>query len=412
MRAVEASDFGRFVQAFRHAHSPRLNQQDLANWMGVSQPRVSQIEGAQSAITSDVILDWCQVLRVPPHIASVFLGATVSSEFDALTADQATSLLDLRLASSRSPVDLAGAADLALVRSMTATFRSLDNRHGGGHPSIRLAASAFLDTNARPLVLHARATAAIKNQLRRAVAELLHLVGWIEYDTGHPAMGRALLLEAVELCEEAGDPALTAEIMGGVSHHAAFLRDQRGARDMALAAKQSAKASGVVAIQAEAAVLEAHGYALAGNRMASVRSLKAAEALFAAIDPADTPTWMGYFDEAYLAAKFGHVLLELRALPAAEKFARRSLRMSEGYERGKLFNTVLLASILAEQRNADEAAELGRAAIKMARDVNSVRATMYLADLARRLAPARGLPAVRALFRSMKRSGVPVPNRR
>jgi hypothetical protein len=71
--------------------------------------------------------------------------------------------------------------------------------------------------------------------------------------------------------------------------------------------------------------------------------------------------------------------------------------MIDGYDRGRLFNLALLASALADQRKINEACETGWVAMRIARDVHSVRTTAYLTDLSRRLNPFRTLSAVRIL---------------
>jgi hypothetical protein len=77
--------------------------------------------------------------------------------------------------------------------------------------------------------------------------------------------------------------------------------------------------------------------------------------------------------------------------------ARRSLDMIGGYDRGHLFNLALLASILADQRRIEEACETGLTAVRLASEMQSVRAVAYLVDLSHRLAPFRAEPAVQTL---------------
>jgi hypothetical protein len=80
--------------------------------------------------------------------------------------------------------------------------------------------------------------------------------------------------------------------------------------------------------------------------------------------------------------------------------------MTDGYDRVKLFNLVLLAAALADQRKVEEACEIGRQALCIAPDVRSVRTTADLADLARRLTPFHAEPAVQMLKEQMTTTGV------
>lgn len=119
---------------------------------------------------------------------------------------------------------------------------------------------------------------------------------------------------------------------------------------------------------------------------------------------------LGYFDGAYLSAKFAHVFRDLGRPKEAERFARRSLDMIEGYDRGKLFNMALLASTLADQRRIEEACTAGAQAVQMTETVRSVRTLAYLANLDRKLTPFRQHTAVKDLLRDLKQVGAHVPD--
>jgi tetratricopeptide (TPR) repeat protein len=217
------------------------------------------------------------------------------------------------------------------------------------------------------------------------------------YDVGDSASGRRHLRNAMHLCQDVGDAALAGEMLAGMSHQAAFLRSAALATDLARAAKDNAKRAGVPALVSESAVMEAHGLALMSDAQGCLAALRESEKAFAAAENGDRPEWLAYFDGAYLAAKFGHCFRDLGRLTEAERFARRSLDMIDGYDRGRLFNLALLASILADQGRVEEACETGLAAVRLASEVQSVRTVACLVDLSHRLAPFRAEPAVRML---------------
>jgi len=173
-----------------------------------------------------------------------------------------------------------------------------------------------------------------------------------------------------------------------------------------LCAKEHGKRAGVPALVAEAAVMEAHGLALVKDTKGCLAALHESERAFAAAADRDRPDWLRYFDRAYLAAKFGRCFRDLGRPVEAERFARRSLDMIDGYDRSRLFNLILLASILADQRKVDEACQVGSAALCIARNVRSVRTSTDLAELSRRLAPFRADPAVRTLTEQMRTAGL------
>ncbi|HET9253690.1 MAG TPA: hypothetical protein VFO16_00630 [Pseudonocardiaceae bacterium] len=191
--------------------------------------------------------------------------------------------------------------------------------------------------------------------------------------------------------------ALAGEMLAGMSHHAAFLRSPALACDLARAAKDKGKQVGIPALVSESAVMEAHALALERDVRGCLAALRESELAFGTAEKREIPEWLAYFDGAYLAAKFAHCFRELERPAEAEKFALRSLEMIDGYDRGRLFNLVLLASSLADQRKVEEACETGLAAVHIARNVQSARARAYLADLSRRLNPFRARPTVREL---------------
>lgn len=152
--------------------------------------------------------------------------------------------------------------------------------------------------------------------------------------------------------------------------------------------------------------MEAHGLALQGDKTGCLAALSRAEDAFNKSDAEERPAWLAYFDHAYLAAKFAHAFRDLGLPHEAEPFARRSLEMTDGYERGRLFNTALLATILADQRRLDESCSLGMEATNLATSVRSIRGTSYLQDLGDRLAPYQDFKMVGTLFENMVEIGV------
>jgi hypothetical protein len=290
---------------------------------------------------------------------------------------------------------LVGQPDVDLIRQVTATFRTLDNHYGGGHtcgPVVR-----FLDTEVTPLIRDGRYDPTTGAALFSAAAEMTQLAGWAAYDSGLHGMAQRYLIQALRLAVTAADQPLGAEILAAMSHQAAYMRAPTEAVDLARAAGRTAADAGVEAICAEAAVLEAHGHAVGGDEAACAAALDRAERTLDRADRRSDPQWIGYFDEAYLAAKFGHCFAALGRGNLASRFAARSLEMDDRYVRGRAFNLALLATAHAQAGEVEQAAAVGREAIRGAEGLQSARAVDYLARLAERLAPHAGLPAAPAL---------------
>jgi hypothetical protein len=257
---------------------------------------------------------------------------------------------------------LVGMPDVEAVREMTRGFQRIDNKFGGG--VARDAVVRYLDGEVAPLLRDGRYTSSVGRALSAATAELTKLAGWMAHDLNRHGLGQRYLIQSVRLARAAGDEALGAEILNGMSHQATYLGHGAAGVDLARAARHSAERAGVPALLAEAAVMEAHGHARGGHERQCTVALCEAERIFDRTNPADAPQWISYFDEAYLSAKFGHCFLELGRPEPGRKFALRSLDMDGTYVRGMLFNTVLLAALEAQAGEVEHACATGQRAAR------------------------------------------------
>jgi tetratricopeptide (TPR) repeat protein len=153
---------------------------------------------------------------------------------------------------------------------------------------------------------------------------------------------------------------------------------------------------------AETWAMEAHGHALRSDSRACATAMANAERALQRADGGDRPDWLAYLDAAYVAAKFGHAYRALGQPAQAVTYALRSLEMTDGYERGRLFNTTLLASAHADLGNVDAACELGELALELAGNVQSWRTRARLEELGRQLHHHRRMPTVGALIEQMQ----------
>jgi transcriptional regulator with XRE-family HTH domain len=303
-----------------------------------------------------------------------------------------TSSLDERPSGDGQQV--VGEPDIEMVRRITGVYRTLDNQFGGGH--VRESVVRFLDSEVAVL-LRGRYGLRTGRALLAAAAEATQLAGWTTYDVGMNGLAQRYMVQALRLAAAAGDRALGAEILAAMSHQAAYMRASTEAVDLARAAGRAAADAGVAAIQAESAVLEAQGHAVGRDSVACAAALDRAERALDRADRTSDPQWLGYFDEAYLAAKFGHCFTALGRGDLAERFAVKSLEMDgQRYARGRQFNLALLAAAHAQTGDPEQASVIGLQAVEAAEGLHSARARDYLRDLANRLSPHVGLPHVRA----------------
>lgn len=288
-----------------------------------------------------------------------------------------------------------GRADIAAIHEVTRSFGELDNRFGSGR--VRSSVVKYLDTAVTPLLKNGSYGEAAGRQLAAAAAELTRLAGWMAYDLEQHGLAQRYLIQALRLARGADDHALGSEILAGMAHQAVYMGQPAHALDLARAAQLSARRAGIATLLASGHVLEAHAHALLGDARACGSALHEAERAFDGRRPADEPRWLGYFDEAYLAAKFAHCHRDLGQGQRAVRQARRSLDMDGRYVRGRMFNLSLLAAGLLQCGELEEACAVAVAAMTLAGELQSARSRSYVADLRRRLEPYRNAAPVRVL---------------
>ncbi|MDV6012113.1 helix-turn-helix transcriptional regulator [Haloechinothrix sp. LS1_15] len=434
-QACRERHFGRLLKSWRELQDPPVKQSELATTLGVTQGQVSRIErNPQPPHNLSKLISWAKTLDIPESIlwfnfddsdstACAFtnapdrIGDDDTSEEDIRRRELfktigvgaallGTDTLQESIPAVGSNYNKVGMESVEVMREYARMFRRLDNRFGGGHSLKQLV--YYLRTEVQDKLTDTRASSTVSYELFSTAAELYHLAGWMSYDIGESQQGHRALTQALALSQQVGNQVYAAELLAGMSHQFSHFRDPDNAIDRALTAKNGAKINNVPALTAEAAVMAAHGYAQEGDRRNCIINLQEAEAAYARIRPDDTPDWLGYLDSAYLSAKFGHALKDLGEPAQAERFARQSLHMSDGYDRGRMFNTALLASVLADQGNIDEAVPAATEALQLASNVRSVRSKRYLSDVAQRLQPYKSSTHVQQLFKQMTTHQIPL----
>jgi hypothetical protein len=419
--ALATRHFGRVLLAYRLEQDPPLTQAGLGEILGVTQGQVSRVERAIEPLHDLTKLQrWAALLGIPERMlwfrvadhpqhafepaATPALGAIDSMGGDDMPRRHLLKLVGGTAAGigitgvhdegrrlGDSP--RLGWADVETIREMTTVYRRLDNRFCGGHA--RDLSEQYLNRHVLPAVRAGRYRSAVERTLFAATAELLQLAGWMAADIGENRSSRNLMGQALDLSRHAGNHALAAEVLAGMSHQAAFLGIGREAVRLAADAQREANRAGVKALVAEVSAMEAHGHALNLDVRAASSALAAAERQLNAASRADDPPWLAYFDEAYLAAKHAHCLHALGRGRQGIGYAERSLQMSGGYARARVFNLTLLATFHADAGNVDQAVAFGGEALDLASEINSIRTRVYLARLRRALQPYADTAAVK-----------------
>lgn len=282
-------------------------------------------------------------------------------------------------------------ADVADLEAAVGVLRALDYRQGGGfcRDAVRVVktASLLLHWGTVPDRLRAR--------LHTVLADVQNLLGWTEFDIGHPVAARRRFERALGFAAEAGNDSLVANIryrLGRVHlHHddvpAALAEFTRGRA----AAMRSASHRATAILAAN----EAWALARGGDEHAALDCLTAAEAAFTEASGSDP--WEAFFTETDLAAMRGTVLTEL-AGPYRDEAITELTAASSAYgtdmTRSRSLTLIMLAQNHAGRGDLDEATRVGTAALDLAGTVASVRPKDRLAPLERLLAGHRGDPVV------------------
>jgi tetratricopeptide (TPR) repeat protein len=286
-----------------------------------------------------------------------------------------------------------GASDITAISMAAGAFREMDNRLGGGRT--RGALMHYVTTEVVPLLAQAQFSPETGRRVAGQAAQLAQLAGWMAYDAGLHGHADRYLTVALSFARQAADYGLGAEILSAKAHQAIYLARPADAIDLARAAQVTARRAGSMTLLAECQVMEAHGHAARHDPHACARALSQAENAFGQASRDDDPAWLRYFDEAYLAALMARCFRDLGDPSRAETYARRSLDMDNTFVRGRAFNLSLLATVLAEQGDVEQACARGSDALDITVTLSSARSIRYLADLGRALRPAASSAVVR-----------------
>ena len=297
--------------------------------------------------------------------------------------------------SAEAPRRVAGArvgyADVTRLRAATGLFAELDNRFGGGHA--RHSLIQYLTDDVEPL-LRGRYADSAGQELFSAAAEATLLAAWMSYDSGRHGLAQRYFIQALGLAQAGADQLLPGTILDAMSHQATFLGCFQEAADLARAAQLGTRPTATATLTAHFQVMEAGALARAGDTRGCELALSSAVRAFERRDPGKDPPWIRYFDDAELAAEFGHCLRDLgKAVPAAE-YAAQSVGSSCG-TRSDFFATMVLADAHLRAGDAEQACDVALAALRLGDQLKSARCASYLAEFRAGLQRAGNLGAIR-----------------
>jgi hypothetical protein len=279
-----------------------------------------------------------------------------------------------------------GMGDVERFRVTAEAFGHLDDRFGGGHA--RQALIQYLSGDGDRL-LRGRFTEAVGKVLFPAVAEATLLAAWMSYDAApRSGLAQRYFIQALGLAHAGGDRLLGASILDAMSHQATFTGRFGEAASLARAARTGTTGIATPTLTAHFHAMEARALARLGDVRACDRALAEAAREFERRRPDDDPAWIRYFDEAELAAEFGHCLRDLGRASDAARYASRSVGTADGagFVRSDFFATMVLADAYLAAGDLEQGCATALRALRAGELIRSARCVSYLRDFGKRLA--------------------------
>ncbi|MFD5411150.1 tetratricopeptide repeat protein [Streptomyces nojiriensis] len=251
-------------------------------------------------------------------LGAAFTGAAVGLP---LVYDHEAVSAMLRAAEAGASV---GPAEVRTVRQLTETFRSADERLGGGHGLTTV--TAYLTDTVAPMLTARFPSAAVRSEAFGAAAQLACLVGWKHHDLGREGAAQRYYLLGYQLACEADPNGHAAWMMRALTHQALDLGHPGSCPELAEAALH--RAAGKVDRQTEALLLVtcARAYGACGQATKAARALLAAEDAVADTgDPVPDYAAASGPVAATVASHMGKTLTAMKDHTAAERHYRRAL---------------------------------------------------------------------------------------
>jgi hypothetical protein len=285
-----------------------------------------------------------------------------------------------------------GSADVQRIRTTIELFAQLDNRFGGGHA--RRALIQYLADDVSQM-LNGRYRDHIATDLLCVAAQATLLAAWMSYDSGLHGIAQRYFIQALSLAEAGNDQLLSGSILDAMSHQATFLGRYQDAANLARAARNGTQSIATPSLAAHFYAMEARALARLGDARGCERSLAGAVSLFERRNPDSDPEWFRYFDDAELAAEFGHCYRDIGRFRVAMRYAAQSIGSTCG-ARSDFFVAMVLADAQLRAGEAERACLGALDALRIGEQLKSARCVRYLRDFHKSLTSTANSAAVRA----------------
>lgn len=272
-------------------------------------------------------------------------------------------------------------------------FRAADRQVGGAH--LYATVVHYLQSQVAPRLFGA--TADDDGPLTFcAAAALTDMAGWMAHDADRNMLAQHHFQHALALAGIGEDSQLRAHILAGMSHLALHVGHPDQAMELAgIGTAKLREGPANPELAARLMALEARAHAARRESAACARLLLQAEQTLDTVLPAERSTWISRFDEGSLAGEAARSLRQLGQLARARQQAERVVTLRPvDRARSRAFGQLVLARVLIEERDLDEASEVGRDVLDNTQALGSLLVVRQLQRLRDLLAADRSAPPV------------------
>lgn len=278
-----------------------------------------------------------------------------------------------------------GRADVARLNAIHSLYQSLDYQYGGGlvFESVSQVADAAV------ALLDREHPEQLRPELMDSIANLRLLAGWTAFDMCDHASGLRHFAGAERLATRAGNISLAIYVHYCQARQLQHLRQNRDALDVLRSAQEHFAERATPGARSVLDATIAPSLAALGDRKGALAALNRATDAFESMVRADEPPWIGWMDQAELAAQFGRVYRDFArqdrgfAEDAAEWTKRAIDGFDEGMQRSSLLNQVGLCSAWFLAGEPDTALKIGATLLEEPDQVHSARIKERIVNLAR-----------------------------
>jgi hypothetical protein len=298
-----------------------------------------------------------------------------------------------------------GAADIAAVRSMLASFSAIDERQGGQHG--RSAVVQYLRSDVTDIARGTFVRETDRVDALAAAAAVTYLAGWKAYDAGEHGLSQRYYLQGLGLTREADSPLQAAWFLRIMAHNGMDIARPEhtlGLAESALSLVKDRVGPGLLSIFV---ICHARALAVAGRGPEAVAEVRRAQdlALRGEAEGEELPYWVA-MSGAPRAAVSSHTAKTFRALHDHANAERSYAASARGYgkpEDGKSRITALSLAWQGEEQAAqghvEQACETWDRSLTLLDGVFSDRAVKQVGSIRRQLATfeRRGVQAAAQL---------------